>query len=150
MKALILIFVIVFSCTVSHGQVKEDDYKKMIDTAIIMQTTGYSKTPYRSGIYLIDSKDQIYILTSNTDKKKFGYINVYDKKNKKLLKKGVNVWKVLPVLSGNKLVVSIIDFNVTYKKNNYNFANVGGATVTFEYLCDQNKWVFKETNWSGI
>jgi hypothetical protein len=48
------------------------------------------KVPYRTGIYLIDAKDQAYILTSDVDQKKFSYINIYDKKNKKLLEKGIN------------------------------------------------------------
>ncbi|KLT65387.1 hypothetical protein [Pedobacter sp. BMA] len=150
MKSIILIFAILFAGTVSYGQIKDDDYKKMIDTAIVMQTNGSNKTPYRPGIYLIDAKDQGYMLTSAANKKKFGYINVYDKKNKNLLKKGINAWKVLPVLSGNRLIIRVIDLNVIYRNNIYKFGNGGGAAVTFEYLCDKNKWVFKETNWSGL
>lgn len=150
MKTILLLVTIVFIYACSYSQSKNDDYKKMIDSAIVIQTMHLDKVPYQPGIYLIDEKGQPYVLTSDTDQKKFSYINVYDKKNKKLLKKGIDTWKVLSVLSGNKLIVSIIEFNVTYKSNNYSFVNGGGATVIFEYSCDKNRWVFRESKWSGI
>lgn len=150
MKITLLLFVITFVHVSCYGQSKNDDYKKLIDSAIIIQTTQADKTPYQPGIYLIDAKDQAYVFTSDVDQKRFGHINVYDKKNKKLLKDGIKAWKVLPVLNGSKLIVSIIDFYITYKKNNYNFANGGGATVIFEYSCDKNAWIFRETKWTGI
>jgi hypothetical protein len=150
MKIILLFTTMICIHISSYCQSKNDDYKKMIDSAIVIQTMHPDKVPYRTGIYLIDAKDQAYILKSDVDQKKFSSINVYDKKNKKLLEKGINAWKVLPVLSGNKLIVSIIDFNITCKRNNYSFANGGGATVVFEYLCDKGRWVFRETKWSGI
>ncbi len=150
MKIILLSLTIIFVHISSYGQSKNNEYKKMVDSAIVMQTTHIDKVPYQSGIYLLDGKDQAYMLTLDADQKKFSYMNVYDKRNKGLLKKGIEAWKVLPVLNGNRLTVSIVYFSVTYKKNNYNFTNGGGATVIFEYSCEKNKWIFIETKWSGI
>ncbi|MGA6119346.1 hypothetical protein [Sphingobacterium anhuiense] len=150
MKIILLLLAIILGHISSYGQNKNDDYKKMVDSAIVIQTMVPDKVPYRSGIYLLDGRDQAYTLTSDTHQKKFSYMNVYDKGSKSLLRKGVEAWKVLPVLSGNKLIVKIICYNITYKKYNYNFANAGGATVIFEYSCEKDTWIFKETKWIGI
>lgn len=144
-----LIVLAVFACFTVYGQNK-DEYKRMVDTAIILQARNPEQTPYNDGIYLIDQKDQAYYLSSDNEKNKFNSINVYDKKNRGRLKKGIHAWKILPVLNGNRLIINIVDFNITYKNRNYNFANGGGATVIFEYHCDTSKWVFMATKWSGI
>lgn len=86
----------------------------------------------------------------DNEKNKFNSIDIYDKKNRGLLKKGIHAWKILPVLKGNRFIINIVDFNITYKNRNYNFANGGGATVIFEYHCDTSKWVLMNTKWSGI
>lgn len=144
-----LIVLVVFACVTVYGQNK-DEYKRMVDTAIILQTMNHEQTHYKNGIYLIDQKDQAFHLSSDNEKNKFNSINVYDKKNRSSLKKGIHAWKILPVLKGNRLIVNIIDFNITYKNRNYHFANGGGATVIFEYHCDTSKWVLMNTKWSGI
>lgn len=121
----------------------------MIDSAIILQQS----RSYSSGdrvIHLIDQNDNPYILISDKDQQKFKSIAVYSKENRKLIKKGIRAWKVLPVLSKNKLIVTIIDFYITYKNKNYNFANGGGAKVVFEYSCDRDEWMFVSSDWSGI
>lgn len=144
-----LIVLAVFYCITVYGQNK-DEYKRMVDTAIILQTLNAEQAPYKDDIYLIDQKDQAYYLSLDNEKNKFNSINVYDKKNRSRLKKGIHAWEILPVLKGNRLIVNIIDFNITYKNRNYNFANGGGATVIFEYHCDTSKWVLVNTKWSGI
>lgn len=144
-----IIVLVVFACVTVYGQNK-DEYKRMVDTAIILQTMNPEQTPYKDGIYLIDQKDQAYYLSLDNEKNKFNSINVYDKKNRGRLKKGIHAWKILPVLNGNRLIIKIVDFNITYKNRNYNFANGGGATVIFEYDCDTSKWVLMNTKWSGI
>ncbi len=150
MKIVIPFLSLISTYASTYGQSKDEDYKTMIDSAIVIQTMRIDNVFYSPDIYLIDAKDQAYSLTSDRDQKKFKYINVYDQKNRKLLRNGVKAWKVLPVLTGNKLVVSIIEFTVTYKNKNYNYANGGGATVVFEYSCDKSKWEFRESKWSGI
>ena len=142
MKNILLIILIFINYT-SFSQGKIDEYKKMIDSAIIMQQSP-SSSPEDRVIHLIDQNDNPYILMSDKDQQKFKSIAVYSKENRKLIKKGIRAWKILPVLSQNKLIVTIIDFYITYKNKNYNFANGGGAKVIFEYSCDQSKWILVE------
>lgn len=146
----ILLIILIFISYISFGQGKIDEYKKMIDSAIIIQNSLTSSSPGDRIIHLVDQNDNPYILMIDKDQQKFKSIAVYSKENRKLIKKGIRAWKVLPVLSKNKLIVTIIDFYITYKNKNYNFANGGGAKVVFEYSCSQNKWILAESNWSGI
>ncbi|PVD49392.1 hypothetical protein DC498_25250 [Terrimonas sp.] len=149
MRHIIFIALVFLSCA-SFGQNRVDDYRKMIDSAIIMQTISMENFEDKGGIYLIDQNDQPYIFLSNKDQSKFKPISVYAKNNRKLLKNGVNAWKVIPALANNKLVIHIVDFTITYKKRNYNFANGGGAKVVFEYSCKNDRWELTESKWSGI
>lgn len=141
---IIIHIVLAFVSVSAYGQTK-NDYKIMIDSAIAMQ-----KAMYRPDIYLIDEKDQPYISTSDDLGKKFKYISLYEIKNRKLLKEGINAWKIFPILNGNRMTINIIDFVITYRKNNYAFGNRGGATVIFEYSCNSNKWILLNTKWSGL
>jgi hypothetical protein len=149
MRYIIFIILTSISCF-SFGQNRIDDYRKMIDSAVIMQTALPRIFENKEDTYLIDQNDQPYILVSNKDQAKFKSISVYAKKNRKLLKDGINAWKVMPTLDNNKLVIHIVNFTITYKKHNYNFANGGGAKVIFEYSCTNDKWVLTESKWSGI
>lgn len=67
-------------------------------------------------------------------------IDIKNPKNKKLLKKGIDVWKIIPILYGNQLKIVIIDFKVSYKNKLYNFDNGGGSNIIFEYSCNDKKW----------
>jgi hypothetical protein len=62
----------------------------------------------------------------------------------------IRAWKILPVLNGNKLTIDIVNFKITYRRNNYAFGNGGGATVVFEYFCNERKWVLVDSKWSGL
>lgn len=149
MKKIVLIILSFFACFIVYGQSK-DEYKRMVDTAIMLQTKYLDQNPYNEDIYLIDANDRAYYLSLNNKKNKFSSIDVYDKKNRGRLKKGIHAWKILPILNGITLTVNIIDFRITYKKHNYHFANAGGAIVVFEYHCATGKWVLMKTTWSGV
>ncbi|WP_336833480.1 hypothetical protein [Sphingobacterium siyangense] len=149
MKKIMLIILSFVVCFIVYGQSK-DEYKRMVDIAIILQTKYLDQNPYNEDIYLIDANDRAYYLSLDNKKNKFSSIDVYDKKNKGRLKKGIHAWKILPILNGNRLTVNIVDFRVRYKNDNYSFANTGGAIVIFEYHCATGKWVLMKTTWSGI
>jgi len=146
MKKILLIVSAILVYVSSYGQSKSNDYKTMVDSAVLMQ----KKVAYKQNIYLIDEKNQPYILSSEKLPDNFKYIFLYEKRNRKILKKGINAWKILPVLNGNKLTIDIVSFVITYKKNNYAFGNGGGGKVVFEYSCETAKWVLLETKWSGV
>ena len=145
MKKIILIVPVILFYISSYCQTENNDYKMMIDSAVLMQ-----KIAYKPNLYLIDEKHQAYTLSSDTFRDKFKTISLYEKQNRKQLKRGISAWKIIPVLIGNKLTIYIIDFIIIYKKNNYTFSNGGGATVMFEYSCDKNKWLLRESKWSGL
>ncbi|MBZ5858545.1 hypothetical protein [Flavihumibacter profundi] len=149
MKNILLIWSF-FVSYASFSQGKIDEYKKMIDSAIIIQNSLHSSTPGERVIHLVDENNNPYILILDKDQQNFKSIAIFSKENRRLIKKGIRAWKVFPVLIKNKLVVTIIDYYITYKNKNYNFANGGGAKVIFEYSCDQEKWIFVSSNWSGI
>lgn len=150
MKIIFILIALACIQANAYGQKTNDDLKKMLDSAVILQTKHPDKVPFREGIYLIGENNHAYILSSQVDREKFSEININDKRNRNLLKKGIDVWKVSSTLRGSEFVISIIEFKVRYKNRNYSFTNMGGARVTYEYLCDKNRWVFQNTHWLGI
>jgi len=145
MKVITFIAFILLSYSSLHCQTQTNDYKAMIDSAIAMQ-----KEAYKPNIYLLDEQNQSYILSNEELQKRFSYIALFEKRNRNQLKKGIRAWKIIPVLNGNRLTIDIIDFKITYRRNNYEFGNGGGATVIFEYLCNEGRWILIESKWSGL
>lgn len=146
----ILLLVITFFSIVSMGQEVEDKYSQLIDSAIILQINTLGIWEKEIGITLIDRNNQPYFLRADTLRSRFKSISFYSRNGKRDLKNGKRVWKVIPLLERNKLVIQIIDFNVYYKKRGYQFVNGGGATVVFEYSCSSNQWNLVKSKWSGL
>lgn len=159
------IFLVIFLITSINlfSQNKVDDYKRLIDSTIVIksiETYNNFQSELNKNIktdnwkYYIDnykhSIENMYLLDSNNHSYqmglrkninvKFKEIDIYNKKNSKLLKKGIDVWKIIPSLENNKLEVTIINFKVTLHKDEYQFVNGGGTTIVFEYLCNEKKW----------
>lgn len=145
MKKIVFLASVILTHSLSYGQNQNNYYKIMIDSAIVMQTAAY-----KPNIYLIDELNQPFIISSDKFQKKFRYIALFKKRNRKQLKKGINAWKIFPVLNGNKLTIDIVDYRITYRRNNYAFGNGGGAKVIFEYSCNEKKWILLESKWLGI
>ncbi|MCD0465072.1 hypothetical protein [Flavobacterium sp. ENC] len=147
-----------------YSQNKLDDYKRLIDSTIVIKSVETYRdfqgelnkknetdnwknyiADYKhhiENIYLIDNNNQAYLMPMSKDIEiKFKQIDIYNKKNKKLLKEGIDVWKIIPNLENNQLKTTIINFKVTCSKNKYQFANGGGTTTIFEYSCEQKKWI---------
>ncbi|SDQ14818.1 hypothetical protein SAMN05421664_0739 [Chryseobacterium soldanellicola] len=146
------ILVIAFSyfTILFHSQVKIDDYKRLLDSAIIINKNHNESDLKNKSCYLITSDNSKYITSHFLLNSYFKSIEVYNKKNQNLLKKGINAWKIIPVMNKNKLIIKIIDLNIYYKNNNYQFINNGGATVIFEYSCKEEKWKLLTERYSGI
>ena len=96
-----------------------------------------------NNLYLLDENNRS-LKIDDTSKIQFNEINIYDKKNIRLLKKGINVWKVIEVLSGNRITINIIEFKISYKNKNYQFTNGGGSVTVYEYSCENKKWEIKD------
>jgi hypothetical protein len=102
-------------------------------------------------IYLTDNNYNAFYLDNNRNASfDFKSLDVYKKENKKLLRKGLHVWKVKSILDNNRITIFIIDFVVTYRKGEYDFANGGGSTTVFEYDCNETRWNLIKTSISGI
>jgi hypothetical protein len=151
----ILFAIVVLACTLRvHAQTSKDEYRVMIDSAINIKYAEYkaatknqTNANYLENLYLINEQNQpLNYLTSSG---KFKSISVYDDRNRKLLSKGIYAWKVLPALNKNRLIVDIVDFFITYKNHNYNFANGGGSETVFEYDCGKGTWILISTKTKG-
>ncbi|MDB5115061.1 MAG: hypothetical protein JWQ79_553 [Mucilaginibacter sp.] len=131
-------------CSKVYAQQK-DEYKTMIDSAITIKYTQFQEATkklnnkdYIENLYLLNEQDQpLNYLPSSS---KFKFITVYDDRNRKVITKGIYAWKVFTSLNQNHFTVTIVDFYITYKNHNYNFANAGGSKTIFEYQCDQKDW----------
>jgi len=106
-KGLLVIFI--FSFLNGYSQKRENEYNKMIDTAL-------------SFMVQVDRR----------------------------LKKGIRAWKIIPVLKGNRMTITIIDFRITYKSNKYNYTNGGGAEFVFEFSCEKKAWILLARTSRGL
>lgn len=145
MRNVLFIIIALASASTVRAQANKDEFKVMIDSAINIKYAQYKQATknqnnkdYLENLYLLNDQNQPlnYLPSSN----KFKSISVYDSRSQKIIKKGIYAWKVLPALSGNKLIINIIDFFITYKNNNYNFGNGGGSQIAFEYDCEKGIW----------
>lgn len=125
---------------------EKDDYKRLIDSAIVLKHLKNNLGKY----YIINSDNAPYLLSNSLKSKGLETISIYDKKNKRIFNKGINVWKVLPSLEGNTLKIVIIDFLVTYSRGAYQFSNGGGSTFIYEYSCRSKNWEMISEKHSGI
>jgi hypothetical protein len=125
----------------------------MIDSAIDIMYQKLLKSNENLGakdLYLIDENNWSYNYTGMFEGVELKKTNILDPKIRSVVKKGVRAWKIIPALQGFSLKIRIIDFFVTYKSGNYNFANGGGSETVFEYSCNENKWVLVKSEYQGI
>lgn len=102
-------------------------------------------------LYFISKYVSVEYLPKTIGEYTLNYLNVYHKKNKKLLRKGIYAFSIQPIeLKGNVIRINLIEFRISYKNNNYYFSNGGGSTTIFEYSCQNNSWALKGTKFKGI
>lgn len=169
-----ILFIVLLSVSLNlYSQDKLDDYRKLIDSSVVIKSIEVYKSfkedlekkndtdnwkyyisnykHYIENIYLIDGNNRPYsIALSKISDIKFKQIDIYNKKNKKIIKKGIDAWKIVTTLDGNKLKIVIIDFKIIYNKGNYQFANGGGKTIIFEYLCQDKKWILTSNKTNAL
>lgn len=148
------LFILLFlSASFGFSQTKENELKEIYNTAIenyINELKKFSNEDVKTLNFIADDVPERY-LPKEVNGYTINYFSVYDKKNKTTLKRGLKIISIQPInLSGNTITVNLIDFNVTYSKKNYGFANGGGSKSVFVYSSDNNKWQHKETKYSGI
>lgn len=160
----ILSILFIGTYTVLYSQ--KNDYKALVDSAISIKANyeyddytillskshkNYSdstnikaKKEYFESIYLIDENNNPYFFDNTNSKIKFKTISIYDKKNRRILKKGefgIKAWKIIPILQGNELIIKIPDYNIKYENNlKFTTSPDGFFQITFRYVCSENKW----------
>ena len=172
MKKLNIFLVLLFVINVYSQEKTTNDYKTLIDSSIVIKADDFHKFYNEQFVKDIHTENWKYYLEKLKKNINSLYItsldgssidlssiktqiplktlNVYDQKNKRLLKKGISIWKVIPVLKGNVLTVTILDAKLTYKNNKYNFINGGGSTIIFQYSSEEKKWVLIKEEHTGI
>ncbi len=151
MKRTLVLLLLVCPCvgfsqnaTIPLAFTKENFYQTMIDSAITLRLVLCKQDIEKGNInigeyYLLDEKYRYYYYSKRGVT--FKTIDIYSPKNKKLLKKGIWCWGIRPFLINNVMVIFLVDLSISYKNNMYNFSQGSGSRTTFEYNCDQQKWV---------
>jgi len=146
----ILVFLFFNFIVLYYSQNRTDDYKQLLDSAIAIKKNSIEKNVKNKNYYIINADNSKYSISNKILEENIKSIDIYDKENKFLIKKGINVWKVIPILNKDQLTIDIIDFSVFYKNNNYQFLNNGGSKVIFKYSCIEEKWLLIKESHSGI
>jgi hypothetical protein len=149
-KGLLVIFI--FSFLNGYSQKTENEYNKMIDTALsfMVQQMIDSKDISKSHeLYLLDENDRPYpYLHSSLIEVKS--VDLSSTRKDRRLKKGIRAWKIIPVLKGNRMTITIIDFRISYKSNKYNYSNGGGSEFVFEFSCEKKAWILLTRTSRGL
>lgn len=170
-KIILFVLIITFTNFFSQNK-KENDYKKLIDSALVLKANDlykfYNKQLQQQekdvnwNININNLKEiinSIYVINENFSPVKLENVNadiplktldIENPKNRKILKKGLNVWRIIPVLSGNELKITIINFTVTYKNKLNHFSNGGGSIIIFQYSCEEEKWKLIKEEHKGL
>ncbi|MCA6068271.1 hypothetical protein JI747_013835 [Chryseobacterium sp. RG1] len=170
-KIIICFFVLIFGNIYSQNK-KKDDLKKLIDSAIVIKANDlyrfYNKELKKNrqddnwNIYINNLENTInntYVIDHNSSSVKLENIKVAiplktidieDHKNRKLLKKGINIWKIIPNLNGSVLTINILDASLHLKNKKYEFSYGGGSTIIFQYSCEEEKWKLIKEEHKGI
>lgn len=159
MKRIILFILFIISvCPHAHSQIKESQIKVFYEIAIRNHIDNF-KEMLNDGSSVVRIEDLYFVSKSIPDiylPKNIGgydikYIDIYKKKNKRLLSNGIFVVSIQPLkLEKENAIVNLLDFTVTLKKGNYNFSNGGGSTTNFKYSCTKQNWISLNTEFFGI
>lgn len=132
-----------------------NEYKKLVDSAISIAANNYmlqlsENSSKENIIYVVDENSKPIDLDSIKSKLPLKTIDINNKNNRKTLKKGLKILRVRPLLQGNKIIITIINFLVKYKGKEYHYFNGGGSSVFFEYSCQEEKWILTKVEHIGI
>ena len=172
MKTLKIFLVLLFTVKAYSQNRITNDYKILIDSSIVIKSNNLLKSykelsvknvniendkallnkssQLNNDIYVIGEDYKSVVLNKIKSEIALKTLDIYDNKNKSLLKKGVYVWKIIPMLKGDVLTITILDARMTYKNKKYNFMNGGGSTIVFQYSCEEKKWVLIKEEHTGI
>ena len=155
-KKGIFLFMLLVTNILFSQEKKLNEYKKLVDSAISIAANNYmlqlseNSSKENNIIYVVDENSKPIDLDSMKSKLPLKTIDINNKNNRKTLKKGLKILKVYPLLQGNKITITIINFLVKYKGKEYHYFNGGGSSVFFEYSCQEEKWILTKVEHIGI
>lgn len=110
-----MVLLLILIAMVGYSQdTRKNELRTLIDTAIsvisneqhkfyhVESSEDYSKDIV---VYVIDENNNQVNLDNVKTKLRLKSIDIFDKKNRELLKKGLNVWKVYPNLKGDTITI---------------------------------------------
>ena len=155
-KKGILLFMLLVTNILFSQEKRLNEYKKLLDSAISIAANNYmlqlseNSSKENNIIYVVDENSKPIDLDSIKSKLPLKPIDINNKNNRKTLKKGLKILRVRPLLQGNKIIITIINFLVKYKGKEYHYFNGGGSSVFFEYSCQEEKWILTKVEHIGI
>ena len=70
------------------------------------------------------------------------YIDLNDIESIKIINEKVGTVYIAPIkIENNNIILTMYLTSITIKDNKYNFANGNFVDVTFNYSCNENKWI---------
>lgn len=135
---------------------RTNEYKKLIDSAIsifirhIDDNFCENSSKEELIIYLIDEQSKQIDISNVKSRLSLRTIDINDKKNRNLLRKGLKISQVRPIFNNNILTVNIVNYLVSYKDKTFHFVNSGGSAFFFQYSCEQKKWVLSKVEHTSI
>ena len=155
-KKGILLFMLLVTNILFSQEKRLNEYKKLLDSAISIAANNYmlqlseNSSKENNIIYVVDENSKPIDLDSIKSKLPLKTIDINNKNNRKTLKKALKILRVRPLLQGNKIIITIINFLVKYKGKEYHYFNGGGSSVFFEYSCQEEKWILTKVEHIGI
>lgn len=157
MKKIIVVCTLLMATLVYSQDEVPNEFRSLVDNAISLISDDYYKYYQESGENNV--RDIIYVIAENGGQVNLSNvksqlllktIDINDKRNRKLLKKGLKVWKINFVIIGNLIKIHLINFGVKYENNNYQYVNAGISTAFFQYSCTEERWKFIKVEHNGI
>jgi hypothetical protein len=147
MKKYILLILALTNCVLVLAQNVDNTEKK--DSSNIYYDA--FKRVYTS----FDVKDRIlYVEKSNITTESLQVLSIPNKielvdylKLRKMTKgnRKVNLIRIVPIkIKNNEFYITIIEYDVTYKRKNWDYVNLGGAKVIYNYNSQKGIFEFKE------
>src|SRR5438552_9882811 len=117
MKKLIIFIVLSLSSNILWAQKPQDDLKSMFDSTVKFTYAfikdaalrDNKKADFLNNIYLLDEQKEPLNYLSDSVNKLFKFIDIFDRKNKKLLSKGISAWEVKGELNNNVFLIRVVD-----------------------------------------
>lgn len=148
----LVFFILVFSCY-NKGLCQKDDSPNIYLISLTSHLEYLKSVNKKSIESVYVEKDEVTTegLPDQIDGTRVLYLTRSEIREKTQKGKRIELIVVRPVVVKSRSIkVTVIDFSVTSKKNNFNYANGGGSIFEFTYNCDLQKFELTNKKQGGI